>query len=344
MEFTAQQIADFVGGTVEGNADKLVNNVANITESTASSLVFLDHPKYEPYLYTAEIGVAMVNKDFHIAQKTKATLIRVADSRKALSMLLREYTRFKNQKEGIEHPCFLSKDVNVPESAYIGAFAYIGKGVHIGEHVKIYPNCYVGDDVKIGADTLIYAGVKIYSETQIGERCIIHAGAVVGADGFGYTMSDDHVYEKVPHIGCVILEDDVEIGANTTIDRATMGETRISKGVKLDNLVQVAHNVSIGQHTVMAAQAGVAGSTKLGACSMFGGQAGIVGHLKLGDKVKVQAQSGVTKSLKEGQAVQGTPAIDYATYNKSYVRFKNLTDLEHRIRKLEKELKKTSEH
>ena len=338
MNFTALQIADFIGGTIEGDPNKEIDHLAKITESNVQSLVFLDNSKYEPYLYESIIGIAIVNNNFHITKRTTATIIRVSNSRKAFSKLLQQYENFKNHKEGIEQPCFISDGVSIPQDSYIGMFTYIGKDVTLEKGVKIYPQTYVGDETKIGKDTTIYAGVKIYPRTQIGKKCILHSGSVIGSDGFGYTTDSKGTYEKVPHIGNVILEDEVEIGANTTIDRATLGSTRIGKGVKLDNLVQVAHNVVIKKHTVMAAQAGVAGSTILGEHSVFGGQSAIVGHLNLGNHIKVQGQSGVTKNLKDNEIVQGTPAMNYNGYHRSYVHFKQFDKLVKRIHSLEKKI------
>lgn len=337
MKFTAQEIASFVTGTVEGDPRKTVSNFSKIEESDVQSLTFFDHEKYLPYLYTTKAAVILIDNKTTLKKEVPNTLIRVNNTREAFTKLLNNYVAtLRNQKKGIENPSFIARGVALPEGIFVGAFAYIGKGVKLGKNVKIYPHAYIDDNVKIASGTTIYAGVKIYPNTEIGENCIIHAGAVVGSDGFGYTPDEKGRFIKVPHLGKVVIEKDVEIGANTTIDRATLGATKICEGVKLDNLIQVAHNVEINKHTAMAAQSGVAGSTKVGAYCQIGGQSAIVGHLKLGDFIKCQGQSGITKSFKDGVKLQGTPAIDYNNYSRAYIHFKNLPQLEKRVRDLEK--------
>ena len=337
MEFTALQIAELLEGEVQGNPDQKVSQLSKIERGTPGTLSFLSNPKYAPYLYTTKASIVILDKDYTLEKPVQATLIRVEKAYQAFTKLLGIYSQIKNDKQGIETPSFISKDVCMGENNYVGAFVYIGKNVKIGNNVKIYPNAYIGDNTTIGDDTIIYAGVKIYDQTQIGKKCIIHAGAVIGADGFGYTPDERGVFGQVPQIGNVIIEDNVDIGANTTVDRATLGSTIIKQGVKLDNLIQIAHNVIIGKHTAMAAQTGIAGSTKVGAHSLFGGQCAVIGHLKLGDYIKAQGQSGITKSLKSKSIVQGSPAIDYKIYNKSYVYFKKLSELFKRVSDLEKE-------
>ncbi|ALU74665.1 UDP-3-O-(3-hydroxymyristoyl)glucosamine N-acyltransferase [Tenacibaculum finnmarkense genomovar ulcerans] len=338
MKFTAKQIADILEGEIVGNANAEVSKLSKIEEGTTGSLSFLSNSKYNTYIYTTKASVVIVNKSFEPEKQVQATLIKVTDAYASFSQLLEFYNEVKNNKQGRENPHFIADSALVGKQEYIGAFAYIGEHVVLGENVKIYPNSYIGDNVKIGDNTTIFAGVKIYSETQIGKNCKIHSGCVIGSDGFGFAPTKSGEYKAVPQIGNVIIEDHVDIGANATIDRATLGSTIIHKGVKLDNQIQVAHNVEIGENTVIASQTGIAGSAKIGENCMIGGQVGIVGHISIGNNVRIQAKSGIGKSLKDKDVVQGTPAFGYNAYNKSYVYFKNLPKLASKIDKIEKEL------
>lgn len=337
MEFRAKDIAALLKGSVEGDGEVMVNNVSKIEEGRPNTLAFLANPKYEHYVYSTAASVVLVNQDFVPVQPVSCTLIRVPSAYDAIAALLQMYDDMRPKPEGIEEPSFIGAGAVIGERPYIGAFAYIGKGVKIGNNVKIYPQSYIGEGVVIGDNTIIYSGVKIYYGCVIGNSCTIHAGTVIGADGFGFAPTND-TYKKVPQIGNVVLEDNVEIGANVCIDRATMGSTRIKKGVKLDNLVQIAHNVVVGENTVMAAQCGVAGTTKVGAHCMFGGQAGLAGHLEIGDKTMLAAQSGVTNNIEAGSVFMGAPAFDVAKYRKCYVLFRKLPDLYGQLRDLEKEI------
>ncbi|WP_422091386.1 UDP-3-O-(3-hydroxymyristoyl)glucosamine N-acyltransferase [Tenacibaculum ovolyticum] len=338
MKFTAKQIADILEGQVEGNPEAEVSKLSKIEEGTKGALSFLSNAKYNSYLYTTEASVVIVNESFKPEKELKTTLIKVNDAYQAFTKLLEFYNEVKNNKQGRENPHFIADSASVGENEYIGAFAYIGENVVLGENVKIYPNTYIGDNTKIGDNTTVFSGVKIYSETIIGMNCKIHSGSVVGSDGFGFAPTESGEYKEIPQIGNVIIEDNVDIGANSTIDRATLGSTIIRKGVKLDNQIQVAHNVEIGKNTVIASQTGIAGSTKVGESCMIGGQVGIVGHISIGNNVKVQAQSGIGKSIKDNDVVQGTPAFGYSDYSKSYVYFKKLPKLVSTIDKIEKEL------
>lgn len=336
MKFTAKQIAEILEGTVEGKPDTEVFKLAKIEDATEGSLTFLSNPKYNSYIYSTNASVTIVKEDFQFEEKISTTLIRVKDPYKAFSTLLEYYNQVKLNKSGIEEPNFISNSAEYGENFYLGAFTYLGKNVKIGNNVKIYPNCYIGDNVSIGDNTLIFAGVKIYSETVIGNECVLHGGVVIGADGFGFNPDDTGEYSKVPQIGNVIIEDKVDIGAGTTIDRATLGSTIIRKGVKLDNQIQIAHNVEIGENTAIAAQTGIAGSTKIGKNCLIGGQVGIAGHLIIGDRVKVQAQSGIGKNIQDDEMIQGSPSFGYGDFNKSYVHFKNLPKIVDRLNQLEK--------
>lgn len=340
MKFTAEQIAEVLEGKIDGNPEVEVSELAKIEEGKVGSLTFLSNPKYTEYIYNTEASICIVNNDFQPEKPINPTLIRVENSYSAFTKLLEFYDQYKKSKTGIESPHFISESADYGEDIYIGAFAYIGENVKIGDNVKIYPHVYIGDNVKIGNNVTLFPGVKLYSDVVVGNNCTIHGNVVIGSDGFGYAPDEKGVFKKIPQIGNVVIEDDVEIGSATTIDRATMGSTVIEKGVKLDNQIQVAHNVVINQHTAIAAQTGIAGSTKIGKHCIVGGQVGIAGHLKIGDGTKIQAQTGVGKSLKAGAMVQGSPALKYGTYNKSYIHFKNLPDLERRLRKVEKKLDK----
>jgi UDP-3-O-[3-hydroxymyristoyl] glucosamine N-acyltransferase len=339
MEFTAKTIAEFLKGTVEGNPDAAVNDVSPIEDGKEGTLAFLANPKYEKHIYTTDASIVLVSKEFKAEKEVKTTLVRVEDAYKAFAMLLDLYQQSLPQKSGVDEKASISESATVGENCYIGDFAYIGENSTIGNNVKIYPQVYIGDNVTIGDDCVIYPGVRIYMGTTIGIDCIIHAGTVIGSDGFGFAPSDG-TYKKIPQIGVVIIEDHVEIGANVTIDRATMGATVIKKGVKLDNLIQIAHNVEVGENTVMAAQTGIAGSTKIGANCMFGGQAAAAGHITIADKVMVGAQSGIANNIKkEGVALLGTPAFDIRESARSAAAYKNLGNLVKRVNKLEQELK-----
>ena len=324
MKFTAEQIAEILEGEVVGNPNAEVHKLSKIEEGTEGSLTFLSNAKYQNYIYTTQATITIVNKSFEADQPVASTLIKVEDAYQSFSKLLEYYNQVKLMKSGIEQPSVISENVTYGTDLYLGSFCYIGKNVSIGNNVKIYPNTFIGDNVVLGNNCVLFAGVRVYSETEIGDNCVIHSGTIVGSDGFGFAPLDDGSYSKIPQIGNVILEDDVEVGSCTTIDRATMGSTIIRKGVKLDNQIQIAHNVEIGENTVIAAQTGVAGSTKIGKNCMIGGQVGISGHLTIGDNVRIQAQSGIGKNIKDGEIIQGSPAFNYGDFSKSYVHFKNL--------------------
>ncbi|MEL6811440.1 MAG: UDP-3-O-(3-hydroxymyristoyl)glucosamine N-acyltransferase [Bacteroidota bacterium] len=336
MKFTANQIAGILEGEVEGNETIEVSKLAKIEEGTQGSLTFLANPKYKPYIYTTEASITIVDKDFVVENPIKTTLIRVEDAYKAFSQLLEYYNQVKMNKTGIEQPVFIADSASYEEGIYVGAFSYIGDSVVIGRNAKIYPNVYIGDNVTIGDNVVIFAGSKIYSETIIGNDCVIHSGAIIGADGFGFAPNEKGEFQKVPQTGNVIIEDNVDVGAGTTIDRATLGSTVIRCGVKLDNQIQIAHNVEIGKNTAIAAQTGIAGSTKIGENCLIGGQVGIVGHITIGNNVRIQAQSGIGRNVKDNEVLQGSPALNYGDYNKSYVHFKNLPKIVGQLNNLEK--------
>ncbi len=337
MEFTARQIADLLSGTIEGDENASVSRLSKIEEGTKGSLTFLANPAYTPFIYETQASITIVNSDFTPTQPVHSTLIRVENAHAAFAKLLEVYNQVRRDKKGIEEPVFIDKSATVGTDVYIGSFSYLGKNAVIGNRVKIYPNCFIGDNCKIDDDTTIFPGVKIYSECVVGKSCTIHSGSVIGADGFGFQPNSENNYSKVPQIGNVILEDHVDVGANTTIDRATLGSTIIRKGVKLDNLIQIAHNVEIGENTVIAAQTGVAGSTKIGKNCMIGGQVGIVGHITISDGVKIAAQSGIGTSItKENEIVQGSPAFNISDYKRTYVVFRKLPEIEKRIAEVEK--------
>jgi UDP-3-O-[3-hydroxymyristoyl] glucosamine N-acyltransferase len=336
MKFTATQIASILEGEVIGDPNVEVNKLSKIEEGSTGSLTFLANPKYVNHIYSTQASLVIVNKSFEPEFEITATLIKVEDAYKSFSKLLEYYNQVKLMKSGIEQPSVLSEGVSYGDGLYLGSFCYVGKNVKIGANVKIYPNSFIGDNVTIGDNCVFFAGVRIYSETEIGNNCTIHSGTIVGSDGFGFAPKEDGTYDKVPQIGNVIIEDNVEIGSCSTIDRATLGSTIIRKGVKLDNQIQVAHNVEIGENTVIAAQTGIAGSTKIGKNCLIGGQVGIVGHLTIGDGVRIQAQAGIGKSLKDGETVQGSPAYNYGDYSKSYVHFKNLPKIVNDLEELKK--------
>lgn len=337
MHFTASQVATIINGKVEGNPEATVSSFGKIEEAVAGQLAFLANPKYEDYLYRTGASVIIVDEKLELREKVSATLIRVSDPYSAFATLLQAYQQLvSSQLSGIQQPSYIDDTAQLGEQVFVGAFSYIGKNAKVGNHVKIYPQVYIADNVTIGDYTILYPGVKIYHDCKVGARVTIHAGAVLGSDGFGFAPQTDGSYKKVPQIGNVVVEDEVEIGANTTIDRATMGSTIIQRGAKLDNLIQIAHNVEIGHHTVIAAQAGISGSTKVGSRVMIGGQAGIVGHISIADGARINAQSGVTKSIKTPDAaVTGTPAHDYTSMLRSQAMFRNLPEMEKRIAELE---------
>jgi UDP-3-O-[3-hydroxymyristoyl] glucosamine N-acyltransferase len=335
MEFTAKQISGLLGGKVEGDENTRVDRLSKIEEGQPGSLSFLANPKYTHFIYSTKASLVIVNDDFVAEQPVNITLIRVPNAYESFVKLLEIYNQIQLDKKGIEQPSYISSTAKVGSDVYIGAFAYIGNNVVLGNNVKIYSQVYIGDNVTVGDNTTLFAGVKVYSDCVIGKNCTLHAGTVIGADGFGFTPNASNDYKKVPQIGNVIIEDHVEIGANTSIDRATLGSTIIHKGVKLDNLIQVAHNVEIGENTVIAAQTGIAGSTKIGRDCMIGGQVGFAGHLTIADKVKIAAQSGIGHNLAEGEVVQGSPAFNIGDYKRTYVLFRKLPELEKRIKELE---------
>ena len=337
MQFTAAQISLLINGKIEGNAAAAVSSFGKIEEALEGQLTFLANPKYEEYLYSTHASIAIINESYELRQPVKPTLIRVPDAYSAFALLLSKYQEMVTQQmKGIQQPAFISSSAQLKEDVYIGAFSYIGENVKIGVNTKIFPNSFIGDNVQIGDNCIIHPGVKIYHDCVLGNEVVIDAGTVIGSDGFGFAPQADGSFKKVPQIGNVVLEDNVEIGANTTIDRATMGSTCIKAGAKLDNLIQIAHNVEVGNSTVIAAQAGVSGSTKIGNNVMIGGQAGLVGHIQIADGSKINAQSGVSKSLKEPySAVTGSPAGDYTSSLRSQAVFRNLPVLEKRVQELE---------
>lgn len=339
MKFAASQISEILQGTIEGDATVLVDRLAKIEEASQGSITFLANPKYTQYIYSTDASVVIVSKDFVPTEKIKSTLVRVDNPYTAFTVLLEFYENYlKSLKTGIEQPSYQGDDVKLGQNVYLGAFSYIGNGVTIADDVKIYPHVYIGDHVEIGAGSVIYSGAKIYRDTKIGSSCMIHSGAVIGADGFGFAPQEDGSYKKIPQTGNVVLEDNVEIGANTTIDRSTMGSTLIRKGTKLDNLIQIAHNVEVGENTAIAAQVGVAGSSKIGSGCIVGGQVGIAGHLHIGDGVRLAAQSGVISDIAAGATVMGSPSFDHKEYIKCYVVFRKLPNLARRIDRLNKKL------
>ncbi len=337
MEFTAKQIAELLQGTVEGDPETKVSRLAKIEEGTPGSLTFLANPAYAPYIYDTQASIVITNNDFQLEKPVTATLVRVANAYECFAKLLEIYNTIRRNKSGIEANAFIESSATVGKDIYAGAFCYVGKDAKIGDRVKIYPNVYIGDNCTIGDDTTLFPGVKIYSDCIIGKQVTLHSGVIVGGDGFGFQPNAENNYKKVAQIGNVIIEDHVEVGANSTIDRATLGSTIIRKGVKLDNLIQIAHNVEIGENTVIAAQTGVAGSTKIGKNCMIGGQVGIVGHIQIADGVKIAAQSGIGTSITTpNDIVQGSPAFNIGDYKRSYVMFRKLPELERKIQELQK--------
>ena len=339
MEFTAQVIAGFLKGEIEGNPDIKVNTVAKIEEGHEGALSFLANPKYEHYIYSTESSIVLVNKSFVPSSPVKATLIRVENAYESFASLLRLVDQARPRKKGIHPTAVIEPTAKIGSEVYIGAYTYIGENCRIGDGCSLYPNVYIGDNTSVGEKSILYPGVKIYHECVIGQGCIIHAGSVIGSDGFGFAPQSENEYMKIPQLGNVILEDHVEIGANVTIDRATMGSTFIRKGVKLDNLIQIGHNVEIGENTVMAAQTGIAGSTKIGKNCMMGGQVGIAGHLKIADGTKIGAQAGLLGDVKEeNTAIIGSPAFDIKQFMKSYVFVRKLPEIKAKLDSVEKDV------
>lgn len=343
MDFSADQIAALVHGTVEGNGAVTVSTFAKIEEGHPGALSFLANPKYINYIYTTKSSIVLVKRDFVPEHPVEATLIRVDDPYATVASLLDMVSKMTTHRpSGIEEPSHIDDSVTVADGSYVGAFSYIDKGVKLGKGVLIYPQCYVGAGVEIGDNTILYPGVKIYHGCKVGANCILHSGVVVGADGFGFAPVDG-VYNKIPQMGNVVIEDDVEIGANTTIDRAMLGSTRIHKGVKLDNLIMVAHSCEVGANTVMASQVGVAGSTKVGAGCVVGGQVGFSGHIHIGDGTQIGAQSGIPKDVKPGSRIMGYPAVDYSEFARQTINVKNLSKLYAKVSELERRLNQSSE-
>ncbi len=341
MNFSAKTIAEFLNGTIEGDPEIQVNDVAKIEEGKAGALSFFANPKYEKYVYDSESSVVIVNNDFVPSRKVKATLIRVENSYDAFGTLLRLYEQSKPRKTGISKQAAIAGSSKLGKDLYVGEFAVIGENVEIGDNVLIYPQVYIGDNVTIGANSILYPGVKIYHDCIIGSNCVFHSGVIIGGDGFGFAPDEGNIYSKVPQLGNVIIEDDVEIGANSTVDRATMGSTIIRKGVKLDNLIMVAHNVEIGSNTVIAAQTGISGSTKIGKDCLMGGQVGFAGHITIADGTKIGAQAGIGSSVKkEGSVIMGSPAFDLNAYYKAYAVFRKLPEIWKQVMEHERSIKK----
>lgn len=340
MQFTAEQIAELLHGEVDGDPQVLVNDLAKIEEARGGTLTFLANPIYTEHIYRTKATIAIVERGFVPAQALPKTLtlIRVADPRMAFTQLLERNSELRYEKKGIEQPSFVSPNAKLGKNVYIGAFSYVSDDVVLADGVKIFPGCYIGDGVKLGANTRIHAGVRIYHGTVMGAQCVVHSGAVIGADGFGFVPNTKGEYEKMPQVGNVVFEDRVEVGANTTVDRATLGTTYIREGTKLDNLIQVGHNADIGKHNVIVAQAGIAGSTKVGDHNQIGGQVGVSGHLTIGNNVRIAAQSGIAKDIPDGTTVQGSPAFAKLQHDRSHIIFRKLPDLYRRIDALEKEL------
>ncbi len=342
MEFTAKQIADFIGGIVEGDANATVNTFAKIEEGKKGAISFLSNPKYTHYIYETQSSIVLINKDLVLEHPVNATLIRVDNAYECVAKLLQLYDAARPKKQGVDSLAFISPSAKIGENVYIGAFAYIGDNAVVGDGSSIYPHSTIGDNVKLGKGCKIYPNVSIYEGCRLGNNVTIHSGSVIGADGFGFAPNTEG-YDKIPQIGIVTIEDNVEIGANTCIDRSTMGTTTIRKGVKLDNLVQIGHNVEVGENTVMSAQTGIAGSTKIGSWCMFGGQVGIAGHITIGDKTFLGAQSGVPGSIKGNETLIGTPPMEPKAYFKSQAIFRRLPEMYKQISELQKQIKELQE-
>jgi UDP-3-O-[3-hydroxymyristoyl] glucosamine N-acyltransferase len=339
MQFSATQIATIIGGKVEGNPDASVASFGKIEEAQAGQLAFLANPKYEEYLYSSNASIIIINESQELKQPVTATLIKVPDAYTSFAVLLDKYQQIQQQQlSGIQQPVYIDATAKIGSNVFIGAFAYLGEKVVVADGVKIYPNAFLGNNVMVGSNTVIHPGVKIYHDCVIGNNVVIHAGTVIGSDGFGFAPQADGSFKKIPQIGNVIIEDNVEIGANSTIDRATMGSTIIKAGAKLDNLLQIGHNAEVGNNTIIAAQSGISGSTKVGNNVMIGGQAGVVGHITIGDGAKINAQSGVSKSIEPGKIVTGSPAFDYTAALRSQATTRKLPELERRIKELEDQI------
>lgn len=343
MEFSAKQIADILSGDVVGDSNVTVNGLSKIEEGTSGTLSFLSNPKYEEYIYKTGSSICIVNKSFQPSKALPATLtlVKVDNAYSSFAKLLDFYNQLQIKPAKIEQPSFFSESAKAGEGLYLGAFAYIGDNVTLGENVKVYPNAYVGDNVTIGNNTILFPGVKVYANCVIGQNCILHSGVIIGSDGFGFAPNEEGEYQKIPQIGNVILEDNVEVGSNSTIDRATMGSTILRRGVKIDNLVQIAHNVEIGKNTAVAAQAGIAGSAKIGAQVQIGGQAGIAGHLHIAEGTQIVAQSGIPNTVKRKSVLMGSPAIDIEDYKKSYFGFRKLPFILKKIQEFDNHIKAT---
>ena len=339
MQFSATQIAMIIGGKVEGNGDTTVASFGKIEEAKAGQLSFLANPKYEDFLYSTLASIVIVNETQELKQPVAATLIKVADAYTSFAVLLDKYQQIERQQlSGIQQPVYIDATAKTGNNVFIGAFAYLGENVIVADNAKIYPNVFLGNNVIVGENSIIHPGVKIYHDCVVGKNVVIHAGTVIGSDGFGFAPQADGTFKKIPQIGNVVIEDGVEIGANAAIDRATIGSTLIKSGAKLDNLLQIAHNVEVGNNTAIAAQAGISGSTKIGNNVMIGGQAGLAGHINIGNGAKINAQSGVGKSLKPGQSVTGSPSYDYGNAIRSQALARNLPEMEKRILELEKQI------
>jgi UDP-3-O-[3-hydroxymyristoyl] glucosamine N-acyltransferase len=338
MKFTAQQIAIELEGTVEGDPNAVVFQLSKIEEAQKGSLTFLSNPKYTPFIYKTQASVTIVNKDFIPDDDLSTTLVRVNNAYDSFTVLLDYYNNAKIIKSGIAKSAVIDPSVKIGKNCFVGEMACIQEDAEIGDEVKIYPQVYIGSNVSIGAGTIVFSGAKILEDSIVGENCVIHSGTVIGSDGFGFAPQKNGNYKKIPQTGIVVLGDSVEVGSNSTIDRATLGVTSIGNGVKLDNQIQIAHNVEVGDNTVIAAQTGIAGSSKIGKNCVIGGQVGIVGHINIGDNVKIQGQSGVISSVKDNAVIQGTPAFSYNDYNKSYVYFKNLPNIVKEINRIVKKL------
>jgi UDP-3-O-[3-hydroxymyristoyl] glucosamine N-acyltransferase len=339
MNFTAAAIAEFLKGKVDGDPRASVNDISKIEEGRPGTLSFLANPKYEKYIYDTQSSVVIVNEDFKPQHAIGATLIRVRNAYESFAELLRLYEQNKPKKTGISQMASVAPSAILGSNLYVGEFTVIHENARIGDGVQLYPQVYIGDNVTIGEGTVIHPGVKVYEGTEIGAHCVIHAGAIIGGDGFGFAPGQENNYQKIPQVGKVVIEDHVEVGANTTIDRATMGATILRKGVKLDNLIMIAHNVEVGENTVMAAQTGISGSTKVGRNCMFGGQVGLIGHITIADGVKIAAQSGIPKNIsEEGAVVQGSPAFEFGYYQRCYVLFRNLPKLRDQVNELERKV------
>ena len=339
MAYTAQQIAGILNGEIEGDPNIQIEGFSKIEEGKAGTISFISNPKYSKYIYSTNASIVLVNRNFQTDNGITTTLIRVDDAYQAFAKLLMLQNSSEIKRTGVSSKATVEKGAQIGQDVLIDDFVYIGENAVIEDHVKVLPHTFIGDHVHIGKETILHPGIKIYNNCVVGQKCLIHAGVVIGSDGFGFAPQGDSNYQKIPQIGNVVIEDNVEIGSNTCIDRATIGSTIIRKGVKLDNLIQVAHNCEIGENTVIAAQAGIAGSTKIGKDCMIGGQAGFIGHLEIADRVKVAAQSGITSSIKKpGQVIQGAPAFDFSRYQKSYVMFRKLPELYDKINQLEKRI------